>query len=134
VNRGLSHKFWPKNRYEPIKRVNSVNTKPNEKNYITIKSTFSNNSNRNRKSVYTPSKEVISNKDEEIGVKPKFKNIILRNLEDKLYNDKIIEEDRNNNYYNNNINMDDNKNNFKNGKDYYDKENMKEKNDIIKKK
>ena len=141
VNRGLSHKFWPKNRYEPIKRVNSVNTKPNEKNYITIKSTFSNNSNRNRKSVYTPSKEVISNKDEEIGVKPKFKNIILRNLEDKLYNDKITEEDRNNNYYNNNINMDDNnsmfndnKNNFKNGKDYYDKENMKEKNDNNKEK
>ena len=132
VGRGLNYNYMPKNRYEQIKRVNSFSNKPSEKNYITIKSSFSNSSIRNRRSVFTPSKEVISNKDEEIGVKPKFKNIILRNLENKLYNDKITEEDKSNNYYSNSINKNDNndmfnanKNNFKNGKD----ENNKEKND-----
>jgi hypothetical protein len=140
VDRGLNYNYRPKNRSELFKRVNSFNNKPNEKNYITIKSSFSNSSIRNRKSGFTPSKEVVLDKDEGIGVKPKFKNIILRNLEDNLYS-KITEEDRNNNYYNNSNDKDDNnrmfssnKNNFKNGKDNYDKENCKEKNDKNKEK
>ena len=140
VDRGLNYNYRPKNRYEPLKRVNSYNNKPDEKKYITIKSSFSNSSIRNRKSGFTPSKEVVLDKDEGIGVKPKFKNIILRNLEDNLYS-KITEEDRNNNYYSNSINKNDNnrmfsgnKNNFKNIKDYYDKENIKEKNDKNKEK
>ena len=128
VDRGLNYNYRPKNRYEPFKRFNSFSKESSGKNYITIKSTFSKNNIRDRKSVFTPSKEVISDKSEEIRVKPKFKNIILRNNEDNLYNNKITEEDRNNNnnYYNNNINKNDN---FNNDEDYYDKDNIKGKSD-----
>ena len=96
------YNYNPKNNdYLYSKRRNSFNFSNNEDNNTILKLKLKEiDDNKNN---VTPSKELISSKDDDLKIKPKFKNVILMGVE-KLYkkrNKKKFDEDNNNNKENN---------------------------------
>ena len=82
--------------FSHIKRLKSINYSNNKKKYLILKLGLKKDDND--KKTFTPTKEVILN-NSSVKIKPKFKNIILKNIDksdNEDQNKKSIEENHNN--------------------------------------
>ena len=91
------YNYTPKKHFTIIKRRNSFNYSNNEEKYLILKLKIKNiNDNKN---TLTPTKEIKLNREEDIKIKPKFKNVILMNKDKLLYNKKINKKNINKNNF-----------------------------------